>query len=512
MSLSKFVKRRKRLLLTLAGIIVLGYIAVNLLAYTLTYKPEACLTCHIMKPYYDNWKASTHNKVSCVDCHPYRPATIVFSTMRYLSGAYRLPLKSHVEDKECILCHKPEAIKKTAFEGVPFNHLEHIQNVKRGEALHCTSCHYSLVQSKSHMAVDRNVCMVCHFYGMPAQYNQNCTICHSVIRKDVKIGETVFSHESFMKKGSRCIECHSETVRGSGEVPEERCTGCHVERKLEGQDVTRLHRIHIGRGYITCFNCHIPIEHGKETVKLSRAIALSCSDCHSAPHDPTRDMYMGIGAKGVKDRPSGMYASKISCTGCHTIEKSLHGKGIETRSWESKKKACVLCHKPGYEKMAEDWKKGMSAYTGALAKMVGEYRQALNQRKPPKALTADFETIEYNLSFLADGRGEHNIQYAVEIGKSILGLVQQGYKKIGLSTKINVPNYIKKPDGYCMFCHESYRPEGKITVKSLNLTFNHSQHTDMGTECTKCHEPARHRLGSLRMDACKECHQDMKFK
>ena len=110
MGIRKFVRRRKGVLITLGIVIVAGYICANLVAYSLTYKPEACLTCHIMEPYYQNWKASSHNKVGCIDCHPYRPSTIVMSSVRYLTGAYRLPLKSRVEDKECILCHKPESI------------------------------------------------------------------------------------------------------------------------------------------------------------------------------------------------------------------------------------------------------------------------------------------------------------------------------------------------------------------------------------------------------------------
>jgi len=97
------VKRRKGLLITLGIIVVVGYIGANIAAYSLTYKPEACLTCHIMEPYYANWKESRHNKVGCIDCHPYRPSTIVMSSIRYLTGAYRLPLQSSVEDKECIV-------------------------------------------------------------------------------------------------------------------------------------------------------------------------------------------------------------------------------------------------------------------------------------------------------------------------------------------------------------------------------------------------------------------------
>jgi hypothetical protein len=31
--------------------------------------PLLCNQCHIMKPYYQAWKASKHNFVPCVDCH-----------------------------------------------------------------------------------------------------------------------------------------------------------------------------------------------------------------------------------------------------------------------------------------------------------------------------------------------------------------------------------------------------------------------------------------------------------
>ena len=43
MGIRSFVRRRKGLLLTIGIIVVAGYVGVNLLAYSLTYKPEACL-------------------------------------------------------------------------------------------------------------------------------------------------------------------------------------------------------------------------------------------------------------------------------------------------------------------------------------------------------------------------------------------------------------------------------------------------------------------------------------
>jgi nitrate/TMAO reductase-like tetraheme cytochrome c subunit len=513
MGIRNFARRRKGVLIILGIVIVAGYIGANIIAYSLTYKPEACLVCHLMKPYYDNWKSSRHNKVGCIDCHPYRPSTIVMSSLRYLAGTYNLPLKSRVEDKECILCHRPDSIKRVvSFKGTPFNHLEHIQKVKRGKVLHCTSCHYSLVQSRTHMDVDQNVCILCHFFTTPPQYNQNCIVCHGQKRKEVKIGEVTFSHDSFLKTGARCVECHSQTVTGAGEAPEERCRECHIERKVEGRDATRLHEIHTSKNYINCFKCHNRIEHGKETLRFSKAIELSCNECHRAAHDSSKDMYMGMGAPaGVKDAPSAMYISRVQCIACHTLEKSIQGKQILSKSWEAKKKSCVVCHKPGYERMLEDWKKNMGAFTEALAKMVDQYGKVLEQRKASAGLMNEFRTIEHDLGFLKGARGEHNVQYAFDIGKNIVARVQEGYKKSGVTQKPALPPHIAKPDGYCMFCHSTYLPEKEVRIKALNLKFDHAQHVEMGTECTKCHDPKLHRTGVFKKEACKECHKDLKL-
>ena len=512
MGIRSFVRRRKGLLLTIATIAVLGYIGVNLLAYSLTYKPEACLTCHIMKPYYDNWKASSHNKVGCIDCHPYRPSTIVQSSLRYLTGSYRLPLRSTVDDKECILCHKPESTKVVNFRGTPFNHKEHQNKEKRGKNLHCTSCHYSLVQSRSHMDVDTRVCVLCHFYTTPPQYNQNCIVCHGEERKDVKIGEVTFSHQSFLKTGARCIECHSQTVIGSGETPEEKCRECHIEPQSASRDTARLHAIHISKKNITCFKCHTTIEHGKETIHFSKAIDLSCNECHNSTHRGPRDMYMGIGSQSVKDAPSAMYVSRVRCTGCHTLEKNVQGKQLLSKSWESKKKSCVLCHKPGYDKMAEDMKKGMAAFTEGLTKLVDQYGKVVEERKGPASVSEAYRAIRADLQFLQEGRGEHNVKYAFDIGKAMAAKVQEGYKALGITQKLPIPEQLSKADGYCGFCHATFQPDKEMLITAQHLKFNHRQHVEMGMECTKCHDPRLHRLGNnLLTKACKECHEDMKL-
>jgi hypothetical protein len=82
---------------------------------------------------------------------------------------------------------------------------------------------------------------------------------------------------------------------------------------------------------------------------------------------------------------------------------------------------------------------------------------------------------------------------------------------MGVSQKLSVPDALAKPDGACMFCHNTYKPEKEISLKAINAKFDHGQHVEMGTECTKCHDPKMHRMGGFVKAACKECHQDMKL-
>src|SRR5208282_819291 len=34
-----------------------------------TSRPEFCNSCHNMEPYYESWKKSKHNTVTCIKCH-----------------------------------------------------------------------------------------------------------------------------------------------------------------------------------------------------------------------------------------------------------------------------------------------------------------------------------------------------------------------------------------------------------------------------------------------------------
>src|SRR3989338_1237248 len=155
-----------------------------------------CRSCHIMRPYYNDWKTSKHNTVPCVDCHyppgfreevkgKFQAATQV---VKWVTGTYSTKPYAEIEDASCLRkgCHSTRLLTgKVIFkQGIIFDHTVHLTKMRRGKKLRCTSCHSQIVQG-THIAVTENSCFVCHFKGINEDKNlletqARCTLCNEV--------------------------------------------------------------------------------------------------------------------------------------------------------------------------------------------------------------------------------------------------------------------------------------------------------------------------------------------
>lgn len=105
----------------LSGGALVALRASNATSY-LSERPEACINCHVMVPYYASWERSSHRRVaSCNDCHvPHENVlrklwfkamdglrhTTVF-TLRREAQALRLnPAAVPVVQRNCVRCHE----------------------------------------------------------------------------------------------------------------------------------------------------------------------------------------------------------------------------------------------------------------------------------------------------------------------------------------------------------------------------------------------------------------------
>ena len=254
------------ILVLLIFLFILG--SAGMIVYT--ERPEFCLTCHNMKPYYDSWKKSAHNKNKCVECHfaPGIKAHVLgkinglIQVAQYLTGNYADKPSAKVDDGTCLRqgCHTREAIsaKKVVFKDkVEFEHAQHFASTKAGIALNCTNCHKQLT-SDEHISVDENTCFTCHFKNLEDEkLIAQCLQCHKTIK------ETDTHKEYLNEDGASCLICHSQAKSGKGEVLKQLCFYCHVDKKdLEKiPEAQFIHKAHIQGNKADCRDCHHIIEH-----------------------------------------------------------------------------------------------------------------------------------------------------------------------------------------------------------------------------------------------------------
>lgn len=158
--------------LAFAMLLGIGVVAMGT-AMEVSSRPSFCGSCHIMAPYYESWKHSSHKNVACVDCHippgvtaelrkKYEALSMV---ARYFTGTYSTNPWTEVDDAACLRCHERRLLSgKELFGDVLFDHSAHLAGMRRGKTLRCTSCHSQIVQG-SHIAVTPSTCVLCHFKG-----------------------------------------------------------------------------------------------------------------------------------------------------------------------------------------------------------------------------------------------------------------------------------------------------------------------------------------------------------
>lgn len=269
--------RGRGLLVPLAIALVVGGAALVGL-WEISTSPLLCNSCHIMKPYVEAWKTSKHHTVTCVECH-YPPGfrdslwvkyQALAQVAKWATQTYSSKPFAEVEDASCLRsgCHSQRLLEgKVVYkQGIVFDHQPHLQEVRRGRQLRCTSCHSQIVVG-THIEVTESSCFLCHFKGMKAGRQLTplggCTGCHQPPKGEILVGSVRFSHEEMVRRGVACQKCHLNVIEGEGEAPRERCFTCHNQpEKLDRYpDTPFLHDFHVAAHNIECARCHTEIRH-----------------------------------------------------------------------------------------------------------------------------------------------------------------------------------------------------------------------------------------------------------
>jgi nitrate/TMAO reductase-like tetraheme cytochrome c subunit len=497
--------RFKALSLAAGMLVAVGLVGLGT-AVEVSSQPRFCGSCHIMTPYYESWKQSTHHDIACVECHipPGVTAEIrkkweaLSMVARYFTGTYGTNPWTEIDDASCLRCHERRLLSgKEMFGDVLFDHAAHLTGMRRGKTLRCTSCHGQIVQG-SHIAVTASTCILCHFKNTPSNTGTaRCTLCHRVPEKEIRTGDVAFNHADVGRYGMECTHCHERPAGSDGEVPRERCLTCHnqADRLEKYGDTEFLHQMHVADHKVDCVNCHLTLQHvARPHVAETADEAKECSSCHQGGHSPQQALYAGTGGRGVDPMPDPMFLAGVRCEGCH-----LAIPGREDGPREASAIGCMSCHGPTFNKVFLSWQSGLAARTAGLRRQVDQTASALGGPAPAGA--------RHNLDFVVKAGGVHNIRYAYALLRRAHDDLNAARQQRGLSP-LPLPWHEVPVDSPCLSCHIGIEDQsGSIFGRS----FSHAPHLMKAKlDCAACHrthaERERGEVVRFDLEGCVSCH------
>ena len=507
------------------GLLILGVSCFGgLVVYSTA--PSFCRSCHIMEPYYDAWVNSKHKNVACVECHypPGAPQTLLWKKFqalsqvaKYVTRTYSSKPFAEVEDASCLRdgCHATRLLqgKLVSKSGINFDHKPHLEGVRRGRQLRCVSCHSQLVVGK-HIEVTYDTCYLCHLkdqiQGREITALGGCLGCHRLPDKEFKVGNITYNHKNFL--GSHqvdCQSCHQDVVQGKGGASKEKCMSCHnqPEKLAKYEDIPFIHENHVTKHNTACFHCHDLVKHAVVPAGQKK-LTYDCNVCHVDTHDQQKNLYMGVGAKGVQPMPSPMYLSNVDCVGCHLAPKNLEGGSSKSQTFEGSETGCLKCHGENYKGVLQESATLVNETISQLEENLATISQSINQAQA--SFPEELKEIDYNLNFVKNGRAVHNIYYVSQILRLAHETLGKTAKERNISAK-DTGSLSLISGGFCAtLCHQKVGVKVPAETKEYKgKVMPHIQHTEAaGLVCTDCHIFGTHKSVKLKQPTiCSQCHE-----
>lgn len=321
LSLNKTEDQLKRIIIIAALGIFIGIISST--AFGLSNSPDFCMSCHEMKPEYYTWKATSHNRISCTECHikPGLGNLVVYKisslkelflhAMKAYDNPIRMDDEEQVPNAVCQKCHSPRRLFTTLGDLI----IPHDKHLKEG--VRCVSCHAGVAHGR---IAERKVSQVISYTNWDDYQGKEETSRH------------------FTTPGmDACISCHSE--RGVSK----RCETCHTTYSTptdhDDKGWSTSHGLTARVDAYSCRKCHA---YGSDLAVVRGGDALSkvtkgtsfCYNCHNTRptnHGWYKTIWMAEHKKVVEKR------GKPYCIACHNINKPSPDE-------QATKTYCNKCH------------------------------------------------------------------------------------------------------------------------------------------------------------------------
>jgi ssDNA-binding Zn-finger/Zn-ribbon topoisomerase 1 len=283
--------------------------------------------------------------------------------------------------------------------------------------------------------VTADTCFLCHFKGLEhgrrTQVIGGCTGYHDAPKEKLHLVTGDFNHSDYVQRGVTCENCHSDAIKGDGEVPRQTCWNCHNQlTQVNRYDETQfVHETHVSKHKVECANCHIRIEHRLDAAAIGKVagphgVSLqgggSCGQCHEQMHGGPLELYTGTGGRGVPDMPSPMARAQVDCIACHrTHQKSDAAADVQGQTYLGTQDRCNYCHGEKYPGRLQEWKQTIQTHQDKAEKAFALAKGVLEAKKlqGPDLLQAQrlLDDAEHNIRLVKLGHGVHNVNYATSL-------------------------------------------------------------------------------------------------
>ncbi len=255
----------------------------------------------------ENYAASVHGKLDCVECH---------------TSITEAPHDSKLPAVSCVGCHENTAAKHAFHPRLALN------PVPAGKDTDCKACHgtHETVGAKH-----------ADFAFTAARQTKACGQCHEEAAKSYQASAHAYRPGTGARVTPDCLSCHRENVTkadpalaaGTLKLAQVKlCESCHVSNV----EVAGLS--HLGAKFVSGFDHSV---HGAALAE-GKADAASCVDCHGAH---------AMNKAAVADAKVNRIHLTETCAKCHAKEadhyrSSVHATALAKGNLDSA--ACTSCH------------------------------------------------------------------------------------------------------------------------------------------------------------------------
>ncbi len=322
MNIKDLLSDRKKILKF--TILTIGVLAVMfLLAVGITYGtsfPKFCASCHIMKPEFATWQASSHSQVNCTVCHVDPGLTnalkhkVVATKELYLyaTKTYELPIHmtETIPDSRCLQCHSLKRKISASSSDLYIPHQTHYD-----KKIACVKCHQGVAHGK---VASRGMTMGGDFNSW-----------------DRSAGQKVMTKDFMIPKMDLCMDCHGR--RGVTVA----CEACHtssVKPDSHRQNPFKLnHGIDAKKNIKYCDTCHAYI----------KAPGVTSKDLPEE-EDPV-EKYLNSFQTGADSDYTDYARTNEYCVDCHKKRPVTHSETWpfeHGKAVEKNEQRCLVCHSP----------------------------------------------------------------------------------------------------------------------------------------------------------------------